>query len=119
MTVVIGQCLSWFDGRVLTMALLIWQMTNFEHAVRIPMMSSAPGIQAGKRSPALVMEMDLFPTIVSLAELPAVPACPINAAASRKIALCTDGADLSPLLSAPTMPWKQVSLTVAIGRCFS
>ena len=96
-------------------------MTNFEHAVRIPMIISAPGIQAGKRSPALVMEMDLFPTVVSLAGLDAVPACPITAAASRKVDLCTDGTDLSPLLSAPTMPWLQVrlSLMVAIARCFS
>jgi arylsulfatase A-like enzyme len=66
------------------------------------MMVSAPGITPG-RSSATVMEMDLLPTIVSLAGVGvAVPACPVQVMASRAIDLCTDGHDLIPLLRDPT-----------------
>ena len=47
--------------------------------------------------------MDLFPTIVDLANLPAVPLCEKNT--SQMIELCTEGTTLVPLLNENSDPF--------------
>lgn len=65
--------------------------TNYEQATRIPLLVRAPGLtQPGSRSPALVETVDLFPTLVELAGLPA-PQLPQP----------LDGLSLLPLLQDP------------------
>ena len=65
------------------------------------MMIAAPGLAPG-RSSATVMEMDLMPTLASLAGLGvAVPQCPVAVKASRAMDLCTESHDLGPLLREP------------------
>ena len=52
--------------------------TNYEQATRIPFMIAAPGTsKAGTHSPAMVETVDLFPTLLELAGLPA-PAGPLR-----------------------------------------
>ncbi len=52
--------------------------TNYEQATRIPFMIAAPGTsKAGTHSPAMVETVDLFPTLLELAGLPA-PAGPLK-----------------------------------------
>jgi len=77
-------------------------MTNFEHATRIPFMVSVPGVAPGRAS-ALVMALDIFPTVVAeaLGQESGLRPCPTSAAASRKTALCTEGRSLSQLLRNP------------------
>ena len=72
----------------------IWtKHTNFEQATRIPLIIVAPGITSpGSHSEQLVETVDLFPTISSLAGLPA-PAGPQP----------IDGLDLSPVLKDPSI----------------
>jgi arylsulfatase A-like enzyme len=43
---------------------------NFEAALRVPLLISAPGIPAGKVSGSLVQLMDLYPTLCDLCRLP-------------------------------------------------
>ena len=78
--------------------------TNFELAARVPLLLSVPGSVQGQRSGRLVELVDLFPTLVEAAGLPALPACPALAAP----ALCTEGLSLLPLLADPdTQDWKE------------
>ena len=53
--------------------LSIWtKHTNFEQANRIPIVISAPGVaRAGTASRQLAETVDIFPTVVELAGLPA------------------------------------------------
>ena len=52
--------------------------TNYEQATRIPFVIAAPGTaKAGTHSPAMVETVDLFPTLLELAGLPA-PAGPLK-----------------------------------------
>merc|ERR1712070_1164535 len=54
----------------------LWRkMTNFELGVRVPLIFRAPWAhQGGAKTPALAEAVDIFPTLVELAGLPAVPA---------------------------------------------
>ena len=50
----------------------IWcKHTNYEQAARIPVIVSAPGGKTGVKSKSLIETVDLYPTIVELAGLPA------------------------------------------------
>ena len=78
--------------------------TNWDLSTHAPMMISAPrftdnGIQTQK----LTEFVDLFPTLVDLAELPPTPLCPQN---SSDIKLCTEGVSLMPLIQNPEIQWK-------------
>ena len=43
---------------------------NFEDALRVPLMISAPGLPAREKSDSLVQSMDLYPTLCELCRLP-------------------------------------------------
>ncbi|MES2466959.1 MAG: sulfatase-like hydrolase/transferase [Verrucomicrobiota bacterium] len=66
--------------------------TNYEQATRIPFMIAAPGIsQAGTHSPAMVETVDLFPTLLELAGLPA-PAGPLKLEGTSLVPVLRDAA---------------------------
>ena len=78
--------------------------TNFEKATHTPMMIHAPGLtDAGVHTDALTELIDIFPTLVDLAELPRIQRCPEY---SRDIKTCTEGTSMVPLIANPTRPWK-------------
>ncbi len=76
----------------------IWcKHTNYEQATRIPLIISAPGMPSrGARTKGLVETVDLYPTLVELAGLPA-----------PDIPQALDGTSLVPLLRNPDRPIKQ------------
>ncbi|MEI7807394.1 MAG: sulfatase [Verrucomicrobiota bacterium] len=43
---------------------------NFEEALRVPLLISAPGLPVGKKSDSLVQLLDLYPTLCELCRLP-------------------------------------------------
>ncbi len=70
----------------------LWaKMTNFEQATRIPFIISAPGVtKPGGKTAALAQSVDLYPTLLELAEVPAPDTTP-------KL----DGRSLVPVLKDP------------------
>jgi arylsulfatase A-like enzyme len=71
---------------------------NYEMATRAPLLVSAPGMKSpGKATRALVEFVDLYPTLVELAGLPA-PAR-------------HEGASFAALLNEPNRPWKQAAFS--------
>jgi len=44
---------------------------NFDHAMRVPLIIDAPGYAEGARAEALVELLDIYPTLIDLADLPA------------------------------------------------
>ncbi|MEM9161208.1 MAG: sulfatase/phosphatase domain-containing protein, partial [Verrucomicrobiota bacterium] len=67
--------------------------TNYEQAVRIPIMIAAPGKTAqGEATGQLAETVDIYPTLASLAGLPA-----------PRVSQPIDGVDLSPVLKNPKM----------------
>lgn len=61
--------------------------TNYEQAARIPLIVAAPGMAAAAKTSALVETVDLYPTLVELAGLPARPGL--------------DGISFAPVLADP------------------
>ena len=81
--------------------------TNFEVSLRIPMMISAPGLtDDGIETAGLVEAVDLFPTLVDLAGLPAIPMC----VTSDEIT-CTEGSSMMPLFYNQTNAIKQYAFS--------
>jgi uncharacterized sulfatase len=78
----------------------LWhKLSLFEESARVPMIIYAPGMKAkGQPSKQLVEMVDLYPTLVSLCNLPA-----------RK---GLDGIDLSPVLDDPNAQTKPAAYTV-------
>ncbi|MEX0642182.1 MAG: sulfatase [Pirellulales bacterium] len=78
----------------------LWhKISLFEEAARVPMIIYAPGMKAkGKTCERLVEMIDLYPTLVSLCDLPPRQGL--------------DGIDLSPLLDDPLQPSKPAAYTV-------
>ena len=82
----------------------LWaKQTNYEIALRAPLIIAPPGAAVGfKRgtdSPALVELVDIFPTLCELAGLPLPPA-PEEVGG-------LEGLSLVPLMRDPKLPWKQ------------
>ena len=74
------------------------KMTLWERATRIPFIVSMPGAaQLSPNCEAAIGLVDLFPTLISLCNLPSI---------SR-----LDGSDISPLLSNPHIKWEVPALT--------
>jgi len=72
--------------------------TNFEIDTRVPMMISAPGMEAkGKHTPALTEFVDIYPTLCELTGLP--------------LPNHLQGKSFAPLLNNPETPWKDVALS--------
>lgn len=81
------------------------KQTNFELATHAPMMIHIPGLtDKGIVSEDLTEYVDLFPTLVEAAGLPALELCPEN---SSNVTLCREGNSLMPLIkSKTTVRWK-------------
>ena len=78
--------------------------TNFELSTHTPLMISAPGFtDNGIASEKLGEFVDIFPTLVDLAELPGISLCPED---SRDIKVCSEGVSMMPLIRDPTIAWK-------------
>jgi iduronate 2-sulfatase len=71
--------------------------TNFEKATRAPLIVSAPGMKRGVRTKALTEFVDIYPSLVELAGLPA--------------AAGTEGQSFRPLLEKPNLPGKPQALS--------
>jgi uncharacterized sulfatase len=70
----------------------------FEHSTRAPVIVAGPGVAArGRSSPRIVEFLDLYPTLVDLAGLPAQPGL--------------HGRSLRPLLKDPAAPWDHAALS--------
>jgi arylsulfatase A-like enzyme len=50
---------------------LLGKQSLYDHSVRVPLVLRGPGVPAGKRSPALVYLLDLFPTLCEMTKAPA------------------------------------------------
>ena len=85
------------------------KQTNFEIANHAPMMIHVPGLtDNGVVTEQLTEFVDLFPTLVDAAELPALTLCPRN---SENIEVCTEGASFLPLMSDPNANWKTAAFS--------
>ncbi|CAH1784111.1 unnamed protein product [Owenia fusiformis] len=77
---------------------------NFELSTRATLMFRAPGLtDQGLVSNHLVEFADVYSTLVELAELPAVPLCPLIGPIPQA---CTEGTSLVSLMSNPSHPGK-------------
>ena len=81
------------------------KQTNFELATHTPLMIHIPGLtEKGIVSEHLTEFVDIFPTLVEAAGLPAIPLCPEN---SAEVKVCREGMSLMPLISDPQhIDWK-------------
>jgi iduronate 2-sulfatase len=80
----------------------VWgKWTNYDVVTRIPLLMKVPGMRtAGKRTPALVEAVDMYPTLVELCGLPSPPQH-------------LDGVSFVPLFSEPQRPWKTAAFNVS------
>jgi iduronate 2-sulfatase len=78
--------------------------SNYDISVRVPFVIYVPGLTDSVQlqhkeylsSSALVELVDVFPTLVELADLPVVPPlCPLN---SSLVELCTEGISVVPVI---------------------
>lgn len=77
----------------------LWRKdTLFEESLRVPLVIAAPGLaQPGTPASAPVELLDVYPTLVDVAGVPAVAGL--------------DGASLAPLLANPKAPWRPAALS--------
>ncbi len=71
--------------------------SNFETAVRVPMIVRAPGREAGRATPALTEFVDIYPTLCDLAGLPTPGHL--------------EGTSFAPLLDDPLQSWKTAAFS--------
>ncbi|MEM6689804.1 MAG: sulfatase [Planctomycetota bacterium] len=77
----------------------VWgKATNYEIATRVPLMISAPGMNAkGMKTDALVELVDIFPTLCELT--------------GQEIPKHTEGLSFVPLMADPDQPWKKAAFS--------
>lgn len=93
------------------------KFSNFETAVHVPFILHIPGMTthldtnqveaAGLKSNVLVELVDLFPTLVDLVKLKAIPQCVEN---KTGVELCTEGVSLLPVIQ-HVITGQKVSMT--------
>ncbi|MDQ8183134.1 sulfatase [Pelagicoccus sp. SDUM812005] len=71
--------------------------TNFELDTRVPLIVSAPGLEKGKRTEALVEIIDLFPTLVKLT--------------GGQVPEVLDGKSLEPVLADPSLDFRPYAVS--------
>jgi arylsulfatase A-like enzyme len=71
--------------------------TNFDIALRAPLIVSAPGKKAGGKATGLVEFVDIYPTVVELCGLPPAGA--------------VDGLSFAPLFDKPEQMWKRAAFS--------
>ncbi|MDD2597865.1 MAG: sulfatase [Kiritimatiellae bacterium] len=71
--------------------------TNYEQAVRSPLIIAAPGLKGGQRCASPTGHIDIFPTLCALAGLP--------------LPECVQGLDLTPLLREPAASMRSAILS--------
>jgi len=72
--------------------------TNFENAVRAPLIVAGPGVKhAGQQTNALVEFVDIYPTLCELAGFP--------------LPKHLEGKSFAPLLEHPDLPWKKAAFS--------
>ena len=76
---------------------IVAKMTLYEESSRVPLIFAGPGISVGAVCARPVGLIDIYPTLVDLAGLPANPQ--------------NDGNSLVPLLENPTSAWEHPALT--------
>ena len=84
--------------------------TNFDSATRAPFLLHVPGVTdrgSGLVSHQLTEHVDIMPSLAAAAGLVPPPRCPPD---SSDIALCTEGVNVLPLLTTPTVPLRKVCL---------
>ena len=84
--------------------------TNFALNTHAPLFFRVPGLtDGGIESYQLTETVDIFPTLVELALNESLPTCPPE---SSRIATCTEGTSLRPLIREPTTPVKRAAFSV-------
>ena len=77
----------------------LWsKCSNYEEAIRVPLMIAAPGITDGKNTEALTELVDIYPTMCEFAGLP-VPEH-------------VEGVSMMPLLKHPSRKWKKAAFNI-------
>lgn len=72
--------------------------SNYEEAIRVPLLVAAPGITEGKTTDALTELIDIYPTVCELAGL-SVPEH-------------VEGVSMVPLLKDPSREWKKAAFNI-------
>ncbi len=83
----------------------LWnKYSTLDLANKVPLMIRIPGVtDSGLYSDGLVELIDVFPSLVEAAGLPAVPQCPRY---QPQPELCHEGTSFLPLIQNPTRRWK-------------
>ena len=80
----------------------LWsKCSNYEEAVRIPLMISAPGVTEGGRTDSLAELVDIYPTVCEFTGL--------------DIPKHVEGVSLLPLLKNPARKWKRAAFNIWVG----
>ena len=85
------------------------KQTNFEDAIRVPLMVRVPGkTDNGIRTKAFVELIDLFPSVTELAGIKVPPMCPEE---NNNLLACVEGTSFTPLIQSPTRSWKKAAFS--------
>ena len=77
----------------------LWsKCSNYEEALRVPLMVAAPPITKGKKTEALSELVDIYPTLCELTDLP--------------IPEHVEGTSMVPLLKEPSREWKSAAFSI-------